>query len=104
MRASARAHATPTRVSLRTRIVRSDPLRCLESSRGAPVSVGPGRGLGVTQLLVPVGPAALGGEVEQVPDRLNSAHVTWVLPGIGRRVEELRTPEVADPLALAAGQ
>src|SRR5215210_4837265 len=46
----------------------------------------------------PPHPTSLAREVEQVPQRLDRAHVPRVLPGIGRGVEELGAPEVADRL------
>jgi hypothetical protein len=55
----------------------------------------------VAPLLVPDGWAALRGEVEQVPDRLEGADVARILAGVGWCVEELRAPEVADRLAVA---
>src|SRR5438093_524066 len=54
----------------------------------------------VAQLLIPVG-TPLWGEVEEVPDRLERAYVSGILPGIPRRVEELRPPEVANLTAVA---
>ena len=56
---------------------------------------------GVAQLRIPVGPAPLGREVEQIPLRVDGIDVALVLPGLGRRVEELRAPEVADRFAVA---
>src|SRR3954453_20384753 len=55
----------------------------------------------VAELLVVVGRPALGREVEQVPHRLDRAVVTRVLTGLGGGVEELRAPEVPDPIAVA---
>src|SRR5437764_832770 len=55
----------------------------------------------IAQLLVPVGRASLRRQVEQVPERLEGADVTWILAGIPRCVEELRAPEVADPVVVA---
>src|SRR5207244_2451612 len=40
-------------------------------------------------------------EVEQVPDRLESADMAGVLTGVRGRVEELGAPEVANRLAVA---
>ena len=45
--------------------------------------------LPVAQLLVPDGRAALRGEVEEIPDRLERADVPGILLGVGRCVEEL---------------
>src|SRR5215217_1897298 len=56
---------------------------------------------GILQLLVPVAPATLGREIEQVPDRLEGADVTGILVAVRRRIEELRAPEVADRVAVA---
>ena len=56
----------------------------------------------VTQLLIPIGAAPLGGEVIQVPQRLDGADVTGLLPGIGWCIEKLRAPEVADCLPAAS--
>src|SRR5438046_10019351 len=55
----------------------------------------------VTQLLVPVARAPFRRQVEQVPDRLEGADVARILPRLGRRVEELGAPEVADRLPVA---
>ena len=41
----------------------------------------------IAQLLIPVGSAARGGEVVQVPERLDGADVAGILPGLGWRVE-----------------
>ena len=49
----------------------------------------------VVQLLVPVR-SSLRGEVEEVPERLERAHVAGLLSVVRRRVEELRSPEMAD--------
>src|SRR5437763_930025 len=43
----------------------------------------------VVQLFVPVARASLGDEVEEVPERLEGAHVTRVLVVVRRGVEEL---------------
>ena len=56
--------------------------------------------LRIAQLLVPVRGSPLRREVEQVPDRLQGAHVAGILSGIGGCVEELRAPEVADHAAV----
>src|SRR4051794_35273581 len=45
--------------------------------------------------------AALRGEVEHVPERLEGAPGARILPGIPRRVEELRSPEMPDRLPVA---
>jgi hypothetical protein len=55
-------------------------------------------GWSVAELLMPVGWAALAGEVEQVPQRLDGADVAGFLPVIDGCVEEFRAPEVADRL------
>src|SRR4051812_12519358 len=55
----------------------------------------------VLQLLVPAGGAALGNEVEEVPQRLEVVDVARVLARLRRRVEQLRAPEMADLLAVA---
>src|SRR5215472_19102990 len=55
----------------------------------------------VAELLVPVGSAAFGGEVEQVPQRLDGADMAGVLPGIGGSVKQLGAPEVTDRIAVA---
>jgi hypothetical protein len=55
----------------------------------------------IAQLLIPVGSAARGGEVVQVPERLDGAGVAGILPGLGWCVEKLRGPEVADRLPVA---
>src|SRR5215211_848837 len=55
----------------------------------------------VLQLLVPAGAAALGNEVEEVPQRLQVVDVAGLLARLGRRVEQLRAPEVADLVAVA---
>src|SRR5271165_6664484 len=47
-------------------------------------------GWSVAEPLMPVGRAALAGEVEQVPQRLNGADVAGFLPLIGGRVEQFR--------------
>src|SRR5215469_16384616 len=59
------------------------------------VSLGVGR---VAQLLIPVSSAALGGEVEQVPQRLDCANMPGILPWIGGCVKQLRAPEVTDSI------
>src|SRR6266542_6263455 len=55
----------------------------------------------VAQLLIPVRGAPLASEVEQVPDRLDRANMTGSLFRVGRGIEELRPPEVADGSAVA---
>src|SRR5215471_2739609 len=55
----------------------------------------------VAELLIPVGSAAFGGEVEQVPQRLDGADMAGVLPGIGGCVKQLGTPEVANRIPVA---
>jgi hypothetical protein len=52
----------------------------------------------VVRLLVPVGSAALWGEVVKVPDRFEGADVAGILPGVLRCEEQFRAPEVADCL------
>src|SRR5260370_26872360 len=59
------------------------------------------RGWSVAELLMPIGGAALAGEVEQVPQRLDSADVAGFLPGFDGCVKEFRAPEVADRLPVA---
>src|SRR5215208_368358 len=59
------------------------------------------RGSAVAELLVVVWWTALGRLVEQVPERLDRAHVARVLAGIGGGVKELGAPEVPDPIAVA---
>ena len=54
----------------------------------------------VAQLLIAVSSAALGDEVEQVPQRLDGVDVAWFLPGLGGCVEKLRALEVADRLGV----
>src|SRR5438034_468748 len=77
------------------------------SSAVSELQTGPGSKLvgrgpsGVAQLLVPVDWPSLGGEVEQVPERFERADVTGFLSGVGGRVEELRTPEVANRVTVA---
>jgi hypothetical protein len=58
-------------------------------------------GWSVAELLMPTGWAALAGEVEQVPQRLDGADVAGFLPGIDGCVEQFRAPEVADRLPVA---
>src|SRR5215468_9842700 len=55
-----------------------------------------GPGSSIAELLMPIGWAALWGEVEQVPERLDSADVARFLPVIGGCVKEFRAPEVTD--------
>src|SRR5262249_30601835 len=55
----------------------------------------------VAQLLIPAGSAALRGEIEQVPQRLEGADVAGFLPRLLWRVEQLRGPEVADRVPVA---
>src|SRR5438046_6712072 len=55
----------------------------------------------VAELLVPVGVAPFGDEVEQVPHWLDGPDVTRILSGVRCFIEELRAPEVADDVAVA---
>src|SRR5215475_2255732 len=55
----------------------------------------------VAELFVPLDRAAFRGEVEQVPDGLERADVARILARLGGCVEELRSPEVADRLAVS---
>src|SRR5258707_10386680 len=57
-------------------------------------------GWSVAELLMPIGWAALAGEVEQVPQRLDGADVAGVLPGVDGGVEQFPAPEVAGRLPL----
>src|SRR6266851_844082 len=50
---------------------------------------------------MPIGRAALAGEVEQVPERLDGADVAGFLPVIDGCIEQFRAPEVADRLPVA---
>src|SRR5262245_16856543 len=45
--------------------------------------------------------AALGQEVEHVPHRIEQVVVAVLLAGLGRHIEQLATPEMADGLAVA---
>ena len=56
---------------------------------------------GVAQLRIPVGPAPLGREVEEIPLWVDGIDVARVLPRFGRGVEELGAPEVADHFTVA---
>src|SRR5438045_3000095 len=56
---------------------------------------------GIAQLWIPVGPAPLRREVEQIPLWVDGIAVAGILPRIGRHVEELRAPEVADHFTVA---
>src|SRR5437870_3405241 len=56
----------------------------------------------VLELLVPIGAAPFGCEIEDVPKRLDRADVARVLSGFGRRGEELGAPEVSDRIAVAS--
>ena len=55
----------------------------------------------VGKLLIPIGSAPFGGEIVQVPNRLDGADVAGTLSGIEWCIEELRAPEVADCLPVA---
>jgi hypothetical protein len=55
----------------------------------------------IVKLFVPVGGAAFGSQVEDVPDLLDGAVVARVLPGVAGEGEHLRAPEVADLIAFA---
>src|SRR5438876_295279 len=54
----------------------------------------------IAHLLVPIRWSSLWSEIEQVPERFEGAHVTWVLSWVRRRIEELRGPKMADLLAV----
>src|SRR5215510_12370060 len=56
----------------------------------------------VAETRIPVVAAAVGRVVEQVPHGIDRVGVARVLAGVGRREEELRSPEVADRVALTA--
>src|SRR5437588_7863417 len=56
---------------------------------------------GIAQLWIPIGPAPLRREVEQIPLWVDGIVVAGILPRIGRHVEELGAPEVADHFAVA---
>src|SRR5436305_10205609 len=55
----------------------------------------------IAQLWIPIGPAPLRREVEQIPLWVDGIVVAGILPRIGRHVEELGAPEVADHFAVA---
>ena len=48
------------------------------------------------KLRMPVGAAALGGGVEQEPQRVHLDRAAWVLAGVGHVAGDLVAPEVAD--------
>src|SRR5579862_996744 len=50
---------------------------------------------------MPLGGPPAGCEVEQVPEGLERADVPGLLSGLGRRVEELGTPEMPNRVALS---
>jgi len=50
----------------------------------------------ILHLLVPVFGTPFGGQIEDVPKRFERADVAGVLAWVGRLVEQLRTPGVAD--------
>src|SRR5207302_4575063 len=54
----------------------------------------------VAELRIPVAAAALGGEVEQVPQRPDAVHVARVLPLLFLRMQQFRAVEMPD-LAVA---
>src|ERR1051326_1346743 len=56
---------------------------------------------GIFELLVPVRPAARR-KIHQIPQRLDGADMPRPLAGIGRRIEQFRTPEVPDAPVAAA--
>ena len=61
----------------------------------------PGIAQSVAELLVPVGWAALAGEVEKVPQGLKGADMAGFLPRIGGCIEEFGAPEMADRVPIA---
>src|SRR2546423_1059956 len=56
---------------------------------------------GIAQLWIPIGPASLRREVEQIPLWVDGIIVAGILPRIGRHVEKLGAPEVADHFTVA---
>src|SRR4029079_7305077 len=80
-----------------TRTGRRPPPR--RSSRWA------GSGLRVVgKLLFPTVRTPFRREVEQVPQRLQRAHVARILSGVGRREQELRAPTVPHGAVAGAGE
>ena len=57
--------------------------------------------MSVAQLLVPVARASFGGQIEQIPERLERADVTWLLVAVRRGIEQLLAPEMADCVRVA---
>src|SRR6266508_900695 len=55
----------------------------------------------IAEVGIPIGPASVGREIEQVPQRVDRLAVPGVLAGIGRLEQKLGTPEVTNGVGIA---
>src|ERR1700730_19278997 len=81
---------------------RSSWAACRSRCRDCRTGTDYARALGVAQPRMKVA-ASFGGEVEHIPERVKGIVVAVFLAGLGRHVEDFRTPEMTDWSAVAAG-